>query len=463
MAASAAGNIDTTGWKPADVAHLARNRAISQVEEMELPNEIQVRYSTRGSRCAGQIDGLSRGLCNRNCTSPRQSYSADYCERVCGLRPPLDVGVLPPVALLYLHLQKTGGTSVGEWLARQAHATPLGLQPRLSLFWSSINAGCFLSLHRDLLRLPRSLTSEMNAASLAALRVRWQTTRVAVEFHAASSDGFLLHVLPALPALAARYAALDGALLVATTVREPLSHIFSAFNFKGPWRPDAPDPSSPFVEWALHGGGASGLQVGGFVTAVNERGVRRQALQWRGWNESYWNAAGCSTATLAAARAVLARFDFASPTQCLPQLFAAIEQRLLLPPEQPHERALRGASASLHPPEEHPSGTGPRPSAQRAERVWPALDAVVREQLLRELRACDGVLWADVQRRAPADLGPDCAASYPVGAPAPPGPSRAPPLPLSHSLLSTSSSTRTTQHRSAQGGARHIRPGTSHA
>ena len=417
------------------VAHLNATLASKDRELQKARSELQaarprLARAIDRPRCAGNVDDGGNSLCGRGCAehSPRAAHG--YCDRLCGLRDPIDLQTErqldarpPPQALLYLHPQKTGGTSVRSWMARQAHATPPSLAPRLSIFWDAVRAACFVALHRDLLvvdqrnRAAQGLGSmERDAKSLAELRVSWEYVRVAVEFHTSTADIFLSRVLPNLPALAARYEAAGGRLLVVTTVRQPVSHLISAFDYKGPRWDDAPDPAAPFTECALRGGGASGLQVGGFVTVGSGSGQRRQALRWHGFglNESYVNDAGCEPSTLSEARAALARFDLVGLTECLPQLFRAIERRLELPHEpQAHSKARESTSHASPPPIQMEGR--PRPAEQFAHRVWPRLSLQVQGQIQATLRRCDGALFDDARHRCAAELGPSCARAVGVG------------------------------------------------
>ena len=119
-----------------------------------------------------------------------------------------------PSLLLLYHIEKTGGSSVFRWLQRQMREPP-----RLSALFAYGQTSCFFAMHADLFpkMAPRWRAKMCGGEEMPD----WRTARVAVQFHAYSKGFFNDHVLPVLPQLRARYAALGGRVVTTTMLREP--------------------------------------------------------------------------------------------------------------------------------------------------------------------------------------------------------------------------------------------------
>ena len=118
-----------------------------------------------------------------------------------------------PSLLLLYHIEKTGGSSVFRWLQRQMREPP-----RLSALFAYGQTSCFFAMHADLFpkMAPRWRAKMCGGEEMPD----WRTARVAVQFHAYSKGFFNDHVLPVLPQLRARYAALGGRVVTTTMLRE---------------------------------------------------------------------------------------------------------------------------------------------------------------------------------------------------------------------------------------------------
>jgi len=298
----------------------------------------------------------------------------------------------PPTALLYLHLARTGGTTIRAWAA--ANAGHGRLFDRAHGY--SCAARCFAQQHSDLLDVETTPRRCPNDA------LDWRSMRVAVEFHDDSFNFFVRVVLPQLPALRRRYAEACGVLLAVTTVREPVSHLFSVYHFAPP-RLDASAPIgsaqmglTPFPAWMGRVEGLQTAMLSGYEGRPRDSGYRL------GMVNRLPRERMCGGA---AAQAVLAALDVVGVTSCVELLIAHLESTLRrVAPEAANASTRQWRSdAATH-------GAGRRGRcASAAARLWgwDALTAAEQAELLR-LTRCDFGLYQEATRRVTIALGPGC-------------------------------------------------------
>ena len=157
---------------------------------------------------------------------------------------------LPPTLLLFAHVEKTGGTSVRDWLQGRAR------KGEIDLFVPYRYARCFM-LHRFHASVSATRTDRgtcgvrfvrhfdrafhrhggVVSRGRNASAVNWWTSRIAIEFHGDLALGFFAgRLLGSLSALRQRYAQRQGELLAFTLLREPSEHLASSFRFWPPCR-----------------------------------------------------------------------------------------------------------------------------------------------------------------------------------------------------------------------------------
>ena len=137
-----------------------------------------------------------------------------------------------PRLLLFQHVEKTGGTSLREWLKTRAHDTArFGVVPYTS-------AACFLCRHRELALCPVPCHKDgpLLRSSIHA-SCDLMKSSVAVEFHASIGHALFLRLRPYLAELRRKYAAHNGTLRTLTILREPVAHMLSVFRM---WPPRMP-------------------------------------------------------------------------------------------------------------------------------------------------------------------------------------------------------------------------------
>lgn len=310
----------------------------------------------------------------------------------------------PPIALLHLHLARTGGTTVRGWAA--ANAGNGHLFDRAHGYTCA--ARCFAQQHSDLLGVattPRRCPRDLD----------WRSMRLAVEFHGDSFNFFLRTVLPQLPALRRRYEEACGMLLAVTTVREPVSHLFSVYHFAPPrLNASAPVGSAQmgltaFPAWM---GRAEGLQT---AMLSGYEGMPRDSGYRLGMVNRLPRERLCGDV---AARAVLAELDVVGVTSCVELLIAHLESRLrrVAAPDVSHRagdaRPRGGANASIQQwrsdAAAHGAGRHGRCASAAARHWgWDVLAASEQLELLR-LTRCDFGLYVDAARRATSMLGRAC-------------------------------------------------------
>ena len=344
-------------------------------------------------------------------------------------------GDRPPALVLLYHVEKTGGSTVKDWLKRNVNPAR-GLSQRLDALFEYGQARCFLVSQfggpggiLDGPGFTKSLSSmgqkpcdvqlvgdEPFPSGLNSVGGRvdwrnvsepvWRTMRVGLEFHSNSKGEFLGAVLPRVGALRKAYAEYGGRVVTATLLREPVSQIFSAWHMWPP-KDKLGNLTMTFPTWMRR---VEGAQAG--LIALKQQpitgGNRTLLSVFTGFappSVGMHNPFRC--APLAQARAALAAFDVVAVTECIPLLTAAIELRLRMPADTPAQRTIRGGIRCARPPchemVNRPITAGPKTPIGRSSHEWSfeALNASSRRTLL-ELAVCDLVLYRDAVRRAQA-------------------------------------------------------------
>ena len=262
----------------------------------------------------------------------------------------------PPKALFFYHVPKTGGSTVREWLLRNAGVrSPRGAQKRFSGIVRYYEAVCFVCLQFGHLLGPEAgavctagakrkchaYKLHPNGAFDFNVEEGWRGAQVAVEFHGSSDRFFMAHVLPRMSAFQQLYAEHNGTCASAVLVREPVGFLFSNY-YMWPPRPHPTDNSivSPFPRWLST---AAGLQSG-FLTVPFCTNSSRATGQ-----RSF---CGCGGSKARQAVSALKRFDIVGLTSCMPSFFDAVERRIGLGADTAmvrlQRRAMKG-NASLGP------------------------------------------------------------------------------------------------------------------
>jgi len=263
----------------------------------------------------------------------------------------------PPTLLLFYHIEKTGGTAVMAWMVRNVQRKTPRLDAAVpysetttfmcSQFGAVLGGACVPArprrpapTGRDRERLaptpepkfPLTICNRHGAAPLLGSDA-WKRARVAVEFHTPGVQAFYIgSVEPALPQLRELYRAVGGRVVTATLVREPVSHVFSAWYMWPPVQSNEPSatrlPVENFTAWAES---VEAAQAG--LLVLEKPGVMhtRFGPMRRGMHSSD-TTQGKRCSILPDARARLARFDLVGVTSCLPSLLRAVEARLGLQP-----------------------------------------------------------------------------------------------------------------------------------
>jgi hypothetical protein len=302
---------------------------------------------------------------------------------------------------MFYHIPKTGGSTVREWLLRNAGIrSPRGSKRRSGAVVRYYDASCFFCLQFPRMfsevACPIALVQECrfryttHAAphgSFDAIKSNWREETVAVEFHAASASFFLKHVLPRMTLLRRLYLKHNGTIASATLVREPVSFLFSSFHMWPP-RPEGNSHVTPFTQWVIH---ARGLQVG-FLTTPPCTNMSRAM--------GHYGVCDCSGAASREALGVLARIDIVGVTACLSVFLDAIERAMQMPADTPtvrlQRRAYKGNISA------GPMRATPRCSDCSSKEVlawtWDALDADARSNTLLSA-GCDQQVYHEAVRR----------------------------------------------------------------
>ena len=343
----------------------------------------------------------------------------------------------PPSLTLLYHVEKAGGTSLKEYLKRNALGSKQ-LHRRLSGVVEYPFALCFLEAQFGGGLLP---TLPNRSGARRACRPResparcrpcvhaadpswltcadpasddcrskltpappdlWRTSQLAIEFHSDAKALYLEHMLPRLAALRDAYAALGGTVLTMALLREPVSQLFSAFRMWPPASYKVPIPNrtlaTPFPVWAER---AAGAQVG-LLSCHRPTVAPWQRARCRGMNTVFNppdsgmhnDNGGC--APLQEARATLASFDLVAPTECVSLFYPLLEQRLRLEPDDDAHARLRTRIPPVRP---YSPLRGSKLEQQAMAWSWETLNATARQRLT-EITACDAELFGDVVARA---------------------------------------------------------------
>lgn len=140
-----------------------------------------------------------------------------------------------PFLFLFYHVEKTAGSAVMKWLHKlvSTHDRNLGnLTPRLTSLYDFTHTSCLLSQHGDLFPGYAKLWDERRCS--VPHPPPWQRSATAAEFHAYTKKRYWEDFVPVLPQLRAKYAAANGTVITVTLLREPISHIMSAYKM---WPP----------------------------------------------------------------------------------------------------------------------------------------------------------------------------------------------------------------------------------
>ena len=308
----------------------------------------------------------------------------------------------PPKLFVFYHVPKTGGSTVREWILRNAGMRARGLPTRLRGLVRYYEAKCFVCLQFSGL-LGDACTADERAKCLQApprrgtngffdsVRGTWHTLGLplAVEFHGPTAETFVRDVLPRVRALRQLYAKLNGSVVLTAVVREPVDLLFSSYHMWPP-RPSA-DRVTPFPEWVR--GGVAGLQGAHFITPSCAPVERARGQM---------NKCACDSRR---ARHALRAFDVVGVTACLGGFFDGVEDALeLTPPDGPYEKALRRASrgnvsAGLLRAKPSCTDCTPAESTSHGRWTWENLSVADRHATL-EVARCDGALFEAAAARA---------------------------------------------------------------
>lgn len=304
-----------------------------------------------------------------------------------------------PRLIAFYHVPKTGGTSVREWLLRNAGVRARGLPVRLDGYVRYYEARCFICLQlADVLGLTgndgcdeqtRSQCADQppnrRPAAFDAARGDWRTAgTLAAEFHGPTGEFFTGTVLPHVQQIRRVYARLNGSCVFATLVRDPIDFVFSSYHM---WPPRiAPDRVLAFPEWVTT---AAGLQIAfmadpSCVTISSVQGHRSRCT--------------CNSHAIRVAKQAVRRMDVVGVTECLDHFYDRLEHAALLPKDGALARVQRRSrygNASLGPIRSQPHCADCTPAADRAHSVWrwEVLNASERRETAHAA-LCDHALYA---------------------------------------------------------------------
>ena len=342
---------------------------------------------------------------------PVQATSA-YTYETAAVDVPTRRRARAPWLLLFVHIERTGGTSLQTWLQQRASTGDLDLYvpPRVAecflveRFPAAFNAtqGTTCGTHSE--GLDRACISRGRNAST----VDWRKSRIAVALGIHADASFLRRVLPSLGQLRERYAERHGTVLTLTLVREPLAFMASAIRTRAPCH--EADPArlraciAALADTAAGVAGAQSRRLA-LLQPRSAWSATAPPRPWP-WHDTGAHRDGCSE-TASAGQAALAALDLAAPTGCLLPLLRTVASQLGLrvPRRVPHKAAPsqrhQAASSSTAAPALERSLARARPSAESA--AAPAHAAA----------ECDRPLYDEAIRRARVDLADGCRVTPP--------------------------------------------------
>lgn len=408
------------GIPAAGTQHRERARA------REMPLSASQRRRTPAQQNSAPAHAANRSLRDRQAEAcgSRLHALAGYC-----IHPRCDPGtccqlagslrLAPPVApslLLFLHIEKTGGSTVMEWLARNVRPRD-ALARRLSMSVRYPDAECFMCDQFGLLDCGRSPACKAGSRNFFMCngaqfsRPSWDQLQVAVEFHAYAKAFFQSTVVPRLGELRALYEGAGGTVVVMTLLREPVSHLISVYQMWPPVRPYESErnrlPTLDFAAWAR---GTAGVQV----AALGAQNLLRMTPMVRGMHttRSCAGQARCIEACdhLSEAIKMLSLFDVVGTPDCMQSALLAAGAKLRLRRESSSDGWLRMSSVAgrLRPRElirESPRAVHPGQAVYEASRVrWEQLNASARDEVLNVVGRCDLALYRSALERAEQTL-----------------------------------------------------------
>ena len=327
----------------------------------------------------------------------------------------------PPSLLLFYHVPKTGGSTMREWLLRNAGIRASGLPKRLDGYVRYYEAHCFMCLQfgslfadtatcrkhvKECSKQYGSSKPAVKAGGVNPLRIEWQSAgRLAVEFHGITEKHFVLEVLPRLAQLRRLYVKRGGTCSALTLSRDPIDLYFSNYHM---WPPRLREGLViPFPQYLAS---VRGLLTSSFVQpdcwAAGKGHLEASATRRRRELRC-----GCDASRAELARANLKRFDFVGLTSCLnPSVFLAAEALLRLPPERTVTHALRRMSrhgnVSLGFIRSKPTCTDCTATTTGQHRVWTwhTLNASTQADVRTAAAACDDAVHAEAMELAATQL-----------------------------------------------------------
>jgi hypothetical protein len=287
-----------------------------------------------------------------------------------------------PVALIAYHMEKTGGSALMKWLHKYVKPE----EPRLTSLWDYAHTFCFFGFYPGI--FPTwSRHWEDRCAPGSPGRLAWETSAVAVEFHAYTMRRFWDTLVPRLPQLRALYRERNGSLVTFTLIRDPAAHILSTYRMWPPHvRIDGSKHVTPFQDW-LHV--ASGLQAAVLCVRIRNRP-----------RNGFHNPDGCGL--LNESRRRLETFDVAGPMACMQSVLLGLSRLLGWTPHGTLDRKRLHWALSESLSNARPSGVSVGGVLWREARAYSALDklnASVRGAL-RATADCDMHLYVDALRRS---------------------------------------------------------------
>ena len=286
-----------------------------------------------------------------------------------------------PVALIAYHMEKTGGSALMKWLHKYVKPE----EPRLTSLWDYAHTFCFFGLYPDI--FPTwSRHWEDRCAPGSPGRLAWETSAVAVEFHAYTMKRFWDTLVPRLPQLRALYRERNGSVVTFTLIRDPAAHILSTYRMWPPHlRVDGSKHVRPLQDWLRV---ASGLQAAVLCVRIRNRP-----------RNGFHNPDGCSL--LNESRRRLETFDVAGPMACMNSVLRGLSRLLGWTPYGKLDRKRLHVALSESLSKARPSGVSVGGVLWREAQAYSALDklnASVRGAL-KATADCDMHLYVDALRR----------------------------------------------------------------